>query len=664
MPSVNRPPDSSASDTALIPRVGAVRVCAGTTADPSSRSVATASAPRVVKASGPWTSAVQQPVNPRRSASRATSMPVRASTPVRGRVKARVGRSATDGSRVGGRSGTVAPHGRTARATPSRPTDLGTNDSTREGADVSRRGRRRGRVGPTVDPPRVGSLVEVTMPATTAPGGHVSRRPTGRGWWSSRRPPSAGQPLPFERAGPWWSAGRPTWVSSPPRGSSCRPRPTSSPTGSSRSSAPPASSAAPPTACPSRWRPRPARRGTERPDRRPDRERQRDRHRLHGGAPRGAGGGGRRSRSPSRCPAGAGGRPGHRGPLEELTERGDPERQFRLGLHLVDDDPGRREQLRRYVLDEQMRRLQRGRLTDVREVGSPGRGFEVSSVGADRATRPVSHRPGARPPFGRLDTLLTGGAGSRVRRWRAPAADVAPFGDARPGGGAPRRSADLPSDRTSADRRGPEGTGRAPREARVHLELYADLTRTSTVRPLSAVHRAGGGHRVDRAERADCGPRRQDLARAAARRQPRGGRLRILRAAAEVGLETVAVAPDDDAGARHLPSPTARSGSRGRRRGLPRRRAAGAGRARHTGASCSTRATASSASGPTSPARARTPGCGSSARHPRCSRWPGTRCARELAARRGARRRRRHGPGRDRRRGAASSRSSAVLRRR
>jgi hypothetical protein len=44
---------------------------------------------------------------------------------------------------------------------------------------------------------------------------------------------------------------------------------------------------------------------------------------------------------------------------EEVTERGDPERQFRLGLHLVDDDPHRREQLRRYVLDEQMRRLGR-----------------------------------------------------------------------------------------------------------------------------------------------------------------------------------------------------------------------------------------------------------------------------------------------------------------
>jgi hypothetical protein len=64
-----------------------------------------------------------------------------------------------------------------------------------------------------------------------------------------------------------------------------------------------------------------------------------------------------RSRSPSRS---------RRGPLvaratvvrsEEVTERGDPERQFRLGLHLVDDDPHRREQLRRYVLDEQMRRL-------------------------------------------------------------------------------------------------------------------------------------------------------------------------------------------------------------------------------------------------------------------------------------------------------------------
>jgi hypothetical protein len=60
MPRVNRPPLSSASDTALIPSTTAVRVCAGTTATPSSRSVATASAPRVVNASGPCTSEVQQ----------------------------------------------------------------------------------------------------------------------------------------------------------------------------------------------------------------------------------------------------------------------------------------------------------------------------------------------------------------------------------------------------------------------------------------------------------------------------------------------------------------------------------------------------------------------------------------------------------------------------
>lgn len=45
--------------------------------------------------------------------------------------------------------------------------------------------------------------------------------------------------------------------------------------------------------------------------------------------------------------------------VDELPVRVGEPREFRLGLHLVDDDPERRERLRRYVLDEQMRRLSR-----------------------------------------------------------------------------------------------------------------------------------------------------------------------------------------------------------------------------------------------------------------------------------------------------------------
>lgn len=45
--------------------------------------------------------------------------------------------------------------------------------------------------------------------------------------------------------------------------------------------------------------------------------------------------------------------------VDELPVRADQPREFRLGLQLVDDDPDRRERLRRYVLDEQMRRLSR-----------------------------------------------------------------------------------------------------------------------------------------------------------------------------------------------------------------------------------------------------------------------------------------------------------------
>jgi c-di-GMP-binding flagellar brake protein YcgR len=45
--------------------------------------------------------------------------------------------------------------------------------------------------------------------------------------------------------------------------------------------------------------------------------------------------------------------------VEEVPPEEDEPRRFRLGLELVDDDPHRREQLRRYVLDEQLRRLGR-----------------------------------------------------------------------------------------------------------------------------------------------------------------------------------------------------------------------------------------------------------------------------------------------------------------
>jgi hypothetical protein len=45
--------------------------------------------------------------------------------------------------------------------------------------------------------------------------------------------------------------------------------------------------------------------------------------------------------------------------VAEVPPEEDEPRRFRLGLELVDDDPHRREQLRRYVLDEQLRRLGR-----------------------------------------------------------------------------------------------------------------------------------------------------------------------------------------------------------------------------------------------------------------------------------------------------------------
>jgi hypothetical protein len=56
MPRVNRPPDSSASDTAVMPSTMGVRVCTGTTATPRSASVVAARAPSEVNASGPLTS--------------------------------------------------------------------------------------------------------------------------------------------------------------------------------------------------------------------------------------------------------------------------------------------------------------------------------------------------------------------------------------------------------------------------------------------------------------------------------------------------------------------------------------------------------------------------------------------------------------------------------